>query len=102
MMLKATNTKDAPWYVVRSGRQAKGPPQLAFRNLLEQIPCKRVSRKRVKICPRRSKRGRYKTTLSGSAKFVAERYLGKPLSRDAFRALFDLSHSKPTLRDYIG
>jgi polyphosphate kinase 2 len=71
MMLKATNTKHAPWYVVRSDDKRRARLN-CISHLLEQIPCERVSRKRVKL-PARSEKGRYNDILKG-AEFVAERY----------------------------
>jgi polyphosphate kinase len=71
MMLKATNSKDAPWHVVRSDDKRKARLN-AISHILERIPYKRVSRETVKL-PRRSDKGRYNDQLKG-AKFVAERY----------------------------
>ena len=71
MMLKATNSKDAPWYVVHSDDKRKARLN-CISHLLECIPYRRVSREPVKLPPRSSK-GRYKDQLKG-AMFVAERY----------------------------
>ena len=71
MMLKATNSKDAPWYVVHSDDKRKARLN-CISHLLECIPYRRVSREPVKLPPRSSK-GRYNDQLKG-AKYVAERY----------------------------
>jgi len=71
MMLKATDSKFAPWHVVRSDDKRKARLN-CISHLLESIPHKRISRERVKLPPR-SDKGRYSDQLKG-AKFVAERY----------------------------
>jgi polyphosphate kinase len=71
MMLKATSSKEAPWFVVRSNDKRRARLN-AISHILERIPHKRVKRERVKL-PQRSDRGRYNDQLKG-AKFVAERY----------------------------
>jgi polyphosphate kinase len=71
MMLKATDSKYAPWHVVRSDDKRKARLN-CISHLLECIPHKRISRERVKLPPR-SDKGRYDDRLKG-AKFVAERY----------------------------
>jgi polyphosphate kinase 2 len=70
-MLKATSSKSAPWFVVRSDDKRKVRLN-AISHILERIPHKRVTRERVKLPPR-SDKGRYNDELKG-AKFVAERY----------------------------
>ncbi|HZR87509.1 MAG TPA: polyphosphate kinase 2 [Bradyrhizobium sp.] len=71
MMLKATNSKEAPWFAVRSDDKRKARLNL-ISHILERIPHKRISRDLVKLPPR-SDKGRYNDRLKG-AKFVAERY----------------------------
>ena len=71
MMLKATNSKAAPWYVVRSDDKRKARLN-AISHILERVPYKRISRERVKLAPR-SDKGSYNDRLKG-VKFVAERY----------------------------
>ena len=71
MMLKATNSKEAPWFAVRSDDKRKARLNL-ISHILETIPHKRISRDRVKLPPR-SDKGRYNDKLKGAA-FVAERY----------------------------
>src|SRR5260370_24725746 len=73
LMLKATSTKHAPWYVIRSDdkRQAR---LNCIAHLLELIPYKRMRKDKVKL-PKRSDKGRYndQAGLRGM-KFVAQRY----------------------------
>jgi polyphosphate kinase 2 len=73
LMLKATNSRHAPWHVIRSDdkRQAR---LNCIAHLLKSIPHKRISRDRVRL-PKRSDKGRYndQAALRGM-KFVAERY----------------------------
>jgi polyphosphate kinase 2 len=73
MMLKATHSKHAPWYIVRSDDKRRARLN-CISHLLEHIPYKRVSRDRVRLTAR-SKKGRYNDQLSlKGMKFVAERY----------------------------
>jgi polyphosphate kinase 2 len=72
-MLKATNSKHAPWHIIRSDdkRQAR---LNCIAHLLETIPFKRLSHDRVRL-PKRSNKGRYNDQASlRGMKFVAERY----------------------------
>jgi hypothetical protein len=73
MMLEATDTKDAPWYIVRSDDKRRARLN-CIAHLLKMIPCKEVQRKKVKL-PRRSDKGQYDdlATLAGR-RFVRERY----------------------------
>jgi polyphosphate kinase 2 len=73
MMLKATDSKHAPWYVVRS-EDKKRARLNCISHLLKTIPYKRLSHEKVKL-PKRSDKGRYndQATLR-RMKFVAERY----------------------------
>jgi polyphosphate kinase 2 len=71
MMLKATDSKFAPWHVVRSDDKRKARLN-CISHLLERVPHKRISREPIKLPPRSDKR-RYNDQLKG-AKFVAERY----------------------------
>jgi polyphosphate kinase len=57
MMLKATDTKYAPWYILRSDDKRRA--RLAcIAHLLKLIPYKKVPRETVKL-PKRSKKGAY-------------------------------------------
>jgi polyphosphate kinase len=73
LMFKATDSKHAPWYVVRS-EDKKRARLNCISHLLKTIPYKRVSQEKVKL-PKRSDKGRYndQATLR-RMKFVAERY----------------------------
>jgi len=73
LMVKATDSKHAPWYVVRS-EDKKRARLNCISHLLKAIPYKRLSQEKVKL-PKRSDKGRYndQATLR-RMKFVAERY----------------------------
>jgi polyphosphate kinase len=73
MMLKATDTKHAPWYIVRSDDKKRARLN-CISHLLSLIPQKRVPRKSVKL-PKRSNKGAYddQATLKGK-RFVPEQY----------------------------
>jgi polyphosphate kinase 2 len=72
-MLEATDTKHAPWYVVRSDDKKRARLN-CIAHLLSLIPYKKVPHEKVKL-PRRSKKGAYddQASLKGR-KFVAEKY----------------------------
>jgi polyphosphate kinase len=73
MMLDATDTKHAPWYVLRSDDKRKGRLN-CIRHILDQIPYKKVPREKVNL-PKRSMKHAYddQKTLKGR-KFIRERY----------------------------
>ncbi len=73
MMLKATDTKYAPWYILRSDDKRRARLN-CIAHLLRLIPYKKVPREKVKL-PKRSLKGAYddQASLRGR-KFVAERY----------------------------
>jgi len=73
MMLEATDTKIAPWYIVRSDDKRKARLN-AIAHILSMIPYKKVPREKVKL-PKRSNKGQYddQASLEGR-KFVSERY----------------------------
>ena len=73
MMLVATDTKWAPWYIVPSDDKRRARLN-CIRHLLSLIPYKKVARKKVKL-PERSKKGAYddQASLKGR-RFVEERY----------------------------
>src|SRR5258705_2518857 len=73
MMLKATDTKWAPWLIVRSDDKKRARLN-CIAHLLELIPYKNVPREKVKLPPRSTK-GAYddEATLTGR-KFVPEKY----------------------------
>jgi polyphosphate kinase len=72
-MLEATDTKDAPWLIVRTDDKRRGRLN-CISHLLERIPYKKVHQEKVKL-PKRSGKGEYddQATLKGRT-FVAERY----------------------------
>jgi polyphosphate kinase len=73
LMLEATDTDDAPWYIVRSDDKRRARLN-CISHLLELIPYEKVPRDKVKL-PKRSSKGEYddQATLKGR-KFVSERY----------------------------
>jgi polyphosphate kinase len=73
MMFKATNSKHAPWNVIRSDDKRRARLN-CIAHILKTIPHKKVSRDKVRL-PKRSKKGRYNDQrgLRGM-KFVAQRY----------------------------
>ena len=73
LMLKATDTKHSPWYILRSDDKKKARLN-CIRHLLSVIPYKKVPRDKIKL-PKRSTKGAYddQAALRGR-KFVAERY----------------------------
>jgi polyphosphate kinase 2 (PPK2 family) len=73
MMLEATDTKKAPWYIVRSDDKRRARLNcIAY--LLNLIPYKQAPRKKAKL-PGRSAKGAYndQATLKGRT-FVPEKY----------------------------
>ena len=73
MMLEATDTKDAPWYLVRSDDKRSARLN-CISHFLSLIPYKTVEREKITL-PKRSKKGEYddQASLEGR-KFVPERY----------------------------
>ena len=73
MMLAATDTKHAPWYVVRSDDKERARLN-CISHLLSLFPYKKLRREKVKL-PKRSDKGRYddQATLKGR-EFVPEKY----------------------------
>jgi polyphosphate kinase len=73
MMLAATDTKHAPWYLVRSDNKRRARLN-CIKHLLSLIPYKKVSSKKVKL-HKRSKKHQYddQATLKGR-KFIPEVY----------------------------
>jgi polyphosphate kinase len=72
-MLEATNTKHAPWYAIRSDDKRRARLN-CIAHLLDTIPFKRISERKVKL-PKRSNKGRYDDQDGLSAvEFVTERY----------------------------
>src|SRR6476661_43175 len=73
LMFKATSSKHAPWYIIRSDDKRRARLN-CISHLLKSIPYKRVRRDKVRL-PKRSNKGRYndQAGLRGMS-FVAERY----------------------------
>jgi len=73
LMLEATDTKHAPWYIVRTDDKRRGRLN-CISHILSRIPYKKISRKKVEL-PKRSTKEKYddQSSLKGR-KFVAERY----------------------------
>ena len=73
MMFEMTDSKDAPWFIVRSDDKRRGRLNCIF-HILSQIPAKKVTRPKVKL-PKRSGKRKYddQSTLKGK-NFVPERY----------------------------
>jgi polyphosphate kinase len=73
MMLKATDTKWAPWYILRSDDKKRARLN-CIRHILSLIPYKKVPREKVKL-PKRSMKGAYddQAALTGR-KFIPLKY----------------------------
>ena len=73
MMLDATDTKHAPWFVLRSDDKKRARLN-CIRHVLDRIPYKKVPREKVKL-PKRSMKNAYddQATLAGR-KFIREVY----------------------------
>jgi polyphosphate kinase len=73
MMFDATDTKHAPWRLVRSDDKRKARLNI-ISHILKTVPYKKVAREKIKL-PKRTHKGRYddQSSLKGM-KFVEERY----------------------------
>jgi hypothetical protein len=72
-MLKATDTKHAPWYIVRSDDKKRARLN-AIAHLLKQIPYKKMEKAKIKL-PNRSKKHAYDDESSiAKRRFVPEIY----------------------------
>ena len=73
MMLKATDSNHAPWYIVRSDDKRRARLN-CIAHILRSIPYKKIAHTKVKL-PKRSGKGRYddQSTLKGR-NFVRETY----------------------------
>ena len=73
LMLKATDTKHAPWHILRSDDKKRARLN-CLAHILNLIPYKKVPREKVKL-PKRSMKGAYddEAPLKGR-KFVPEKY----------------------------
>jgi polyphosphate kinase 2 len=72
-MLKATDTKFAPWYIVRTDNKRRARLN-CISHILAQIPYKKITKDKVKL-PKRSTKDKYddQASLKGR-KFVSEHY----------------------------
>jgi polyphosphate kinase 2 len=72
-MLKKTDTRTAPWYIVRSDDKRTARLN-TIAHLLERVPYKKLSNKKVKL-PKRSSKGAYDDDASiARRRFVRDRY----------------------------
>jgi polyphosphate kinase 2 len=73
IMLKKTDTSDAPWYIVRSDDK-RAARLNTIAHVLSQIRYKKLSQKKVKL-PKRSSKGAYNDDAAiARRRFVRERY----------------------------
>jgi polyphosphate kinase 2 len=72
-MLDATDTKHAPWYIVRTDDKRRGRLN-CISHILSRIPYKKISRKKVKLSKRSSKEKYDDQASLKGRKFVAERF----------------------------
>jgi len=73
LMLKATDTKWAPWYILRSDDKQRARLN-CINHILEFIPYKQVPREKIKL-PKRSNKGAYDDVASiANRKFVRQKY----------------------------
>jgi polyphosphate kinase 2 len=73
MMFEATDTKHAPWRLIRSNDKRRARLNV-ISHILQTIPYKKIKREKVKLPPR-SHKGRYNDQASlRGLKFVEERY----------------------------
>jgi polyphosphate kinase 2 (PPK2 family) len=73
LMLKATDTKHAPWFILRSDDKRRARLN-CIAHLLGLIPYKKVPREKVRL-PKRSSKGEYNDQASiRNRKFVPQRY----------------------------
>ena len=73
IMLAATDTKHAPWHILRSDDKKRARLN-CIQHILDRIPYQKVPREKVKL-PKRSMKGAYddRASIKGR-KFVAEKY----------------------------
>ena len=73
LMLKATDSKHAPWYILRSDDKKRARLN-CLAHILNLIPYKKVPSEKVKL-PKRSMKGAYDDCASlNGRKFITERY----------------------------
>ena len=79
LMLKATDTKWAPWYILRSDDKKRARLN-CIRHILSLIPYKKVPREKVKL-PKRSMKGAYDDQASLEGPEVRAGEILRPQSR---------------------
>ena len=73
MMLEATDTKWAPWHILRSDDKKRARLN-CIQHILDLLPYKKVSREKIKL-PKRSMKGAYDDQATiRDRHFVAEKY----------------------------
>jgi polyphosphate kinase 2 len=73
LMFKATNSKHAPWHIIRSDDKRRARLN-CIAHLLKLIPHKRIKKDKITL-PKRSEKGRYNDRIGlRGVKFVEERY----------------------------
>ena len=73
MMFKATDSKHAPWYVIRSDDKKRARLN-CISHVLKSIPYKRLTPEKVKL-PKRSAKGKYNdAAIMRRVKFAEVRY----------------------------
>jgi polyphosphate kinase 2 len=72
-MLKATDSKHAPWALVRTDDKRRGRLN-CIAHILDRIPYKKPKRDKVKLPPRKNKNAYDDQAALKNHKFVAERY----------------------------
>ena len=73
LMLAATDTDFAPWHLVRSDDKKRARLNL-ITHLLEQIPYKRIPRKKVKLPDRNMKRAYDDQASIADRRWIPEKY----------------------------
>jgi polyphosphate kinase 2 len=73
IMLKATDTRHAPWYIVKSDDKKRARLNL-IAHLLKLIPYKKVKRPKVKLPPRSKKHAYDDEKTLRNRRFIPERY----------------------------
>jgi hypothetical protein len=73
MMLKATDTKHAPWYILRSDDKKRARLN-CLAHILKLIPYKKLPHEKVKLPERSMKRAYDDQKPLQGRKFVEERY----------------------------
>ena len=73
LMLKKTDTRDAPWYIVRSDDKRSARLN-TIAHILSQIPYKKLPADKVKLPGRSSKHAYNDAATIARRRFVRERY----------------------------